>query len=223
MIDLSEIPVVIMCGGLGKRMQSITKNKIPKCMLDIHGKPFLYYLINKVRSYGIKYIILSVGFKKEIIQKYCNEAFNSERFYISYSYDEKLIGTTNALLQTKKLISKCHSKTFLVMNGDTYFGFNLDEWIINCIEDGYMVRNYGCSFNSYAKGLNSINSGVYYLNATIFNILTADNSSKIEDFFRKLIMSRKFCQYRSAYEYENLLLDIGTPEGYEKTKEYFKK
>ena len=36
-------PCVIMAGGLGKRLGAITKN-VPKPVIKINGKPFLYYL-----------------------------------------------------------------------------------------------------------------------------------------------------------------------------------
>lgn len=46
---------VIFCGGYGKRLFPVTK-KIPKPMVNVHGKPFLYHLILQLKSNGIKNI-----------------------------------------------------------------------------------------------------------------------------------------------------------------------
>ena len=41
-------PCVIMAGGLGKRLGAITKN-VPKPVIKINGKPFLYYLLQNLQ------------------------------------------------------------------------------------------------------------------------------------------------------------------------------
>ena len=39
---------VILAGGFGKRLSKITKNKLPKPIVEINGKPFLDYLLNHI-------------------------------------------------------------------------------------------------------------------------------------------------------------------------------
>ena len=60
---------VIFCGGLGKRLLPITK-KLPKPMVVVDNKPFLYHLIKQCKSNGIKNFLLLCGYKKEKIIKY---------------------------------------------------------------------------------------------------------------------------------------------------------
>ena len=48
---------VIFCGGFGKRLMPITK-KIPKPMVNVNGKPFLFHLIQQCKNNGIKKILL---------------------------------------------------------------------------------------------------------------------------------------------------------------------
>ena len=237
-INMEKIPVVIMCGGLGTRLESITKGELPKCMVVIKGVPFLHVLIDKIRSYGVKYFLLCLGFKGKIIQDYFEVVFKNTDVKIEYSYDNdgmykgaekvrvSLLGTTNALLKVKnKIIQKTLShngyNAFLVMNGDTYFGLDLDELVRGCAVSGHMDKFYGCSFSAFTEGLDQIDSGVYFLNISIFNILES-NTKCLQDNFRKLLLRNMFCSWRASNERENLLLDIGTLNGYRKTLEYFK-
>ena len=44
---------VILVGGKGSRLGEITKN-FPKPMINIKDKPFLLYLIEKIRIFGFK-------------------------------------------------------------------------------------------------------------------------------------------------------------------------
>jgi len=53
---------IILAGGLGKRLQSITKDT-PKPMVDIQGKPFLSYLMDYLKIQGVNKILLSIGYK----------------------------------------------------------------------------------------------------------------------------------------------------------------
>ena len=52
---------VILVGGLGTRLGALTKFT-PKPMLKVHGKPFVYYLVKKLKRQGIQNIILSTGY-----------------------------------------------------------------------------------------------------------------------------------------------------------------
>lgn len=62
-------PLVILCGGKGTRLGVLTKN-IPKPMVDVCGKPFLYWLIQHYINQGFSDITLSVSYKEEVIRKY---------------------------------------------------------------------------------------------------------------------------------------------------------
>jgi NDP-sugar pyrophosphorylase family protein len=50
---------VIMAGGKGTRLASVTKN-IPKPMVPIEGKPLLEYQIENLKENGVTNIILIV-------------------------------------------------------------------------------------------------------------------------------------------------------------------
>ena len=60
---------VILAGGLGTRMKPFTDTN-PKPMYPVKGKPFLEYLIEQVRDFGIRDIVLLLGYLPEKIQEY---------------------------------------------------------------------------------------------------------------------------------------------------------
>ena len=59
---------VIIAGGKGTRLASMTK-EIPKPMIPVGGKPILEYQIEEFRENGVKDIIITVGYLKEVIQE----------------------------------------------------------------------------------------------------------------------------------------------------------
>ena len=67
--NLSEIPVVILAGGKGTRLQEKTK-RIPKPLLKIKKKKLVEIIIQHYRNFGIKKIYIAAGYRYKIISKY---------------------------------------------------------------------------------------------------------------------------------------------------------
>lgn len=65
----SEIPVVILCGGLGTRLREETE-RVPKPLVDIGGKPILWHIMKLYGHYGFRRFILCLGYKGWEIKQY---------------------------------------------------------------------------------------------------------------------------------------------------------
>jgi D-glycero-alpha-D-manno-heptose 1-phosphate guanylyltransferase len=59
---------IILAGGLGTRLRNAVPD-LPKCMAPVAGRPFLFYVINYLRSQGIEKFIFSLGYKHEVIEE----------------------------------------------------------------------------------------------------------------------------------------------------------
>ena len=56
---------VIIAGGKGTRLAPFTDTN-PKPMYNINGKPFIYYLIEQIKSFGIYNVIILLGYLRQI-------------------------------------------------------------------------------------------------------------------------------------------------------------
>ena len=126
---------IIPLAGLGTRLLPLT-SILPKELLPINGKPGLEYILDECINAGIKEIIFIISNKKKIIKKY----FYNDKFYkniikkkkdkrlkfeynkilkykkkIKFVYQNKPLGTGDAVLKTKNLISGSH---FLILFPD---------------------------------------------------------------------------------------------------------
>lgn len=61
--------VVILCGGLGTRMQEETELK-PKPMVEIGGKPLLWHIMSIYAAHGYKDFTIALGYKGEYVKNY---------------------------------------------------------------------------------------------------------------------------------------------------------
>ena len=65
----ADIPVVILCGGMGTRLREASE-KLPKPLVDIGGKPILWHVMKTYGEAGFRRFVLCLGYKSELIKRY---------------------------------------------------------------------------------------------------------------------------------------------------------
>ena len=66
---------IILAGGRGKRLRPIT-DKIPKPLIPINNKPLIERTIKYLKKYGVTEIIISTGYKSNLIEKFLKQKKN---------------------------------------------------------------------------------------------------------------------------------------------------
>ncbi len=64
-----DIPVVILCGGMGTRLAEETDVR-PKPLVEIGGRPILWHIMKHYSRYGFNEFVLALGYKGEQIKRY---------------------------------------------------------------------------------------------------------------------------------------------------------
>ena len=109
------LPVAILAGGLATRLRPITE-RIPKALIEVAGKPFIFHQLEYLRKEGIEKIVLCLGYLCEMIQE---EVGDGSKFDldISYSYDgDFLLGTGGSIKKALPLLDE----NFYVLYGDSF-------------------------------------------------------------------------------------------------------
>lgn len=110
-----------MAGGAGTRLRPMTMDT-PKPMLDINGKPFLRYIIEELKKYGVTSIVLCVGYLADKFKEYFGDGAKLG-VNIGYSVEEEFLGTAGAI----KLAEDRINEDFFVINGDTYLAVDYKD------------------------------------------------------------------------------------------------
>ncbi len=236
---IKDIDVVILCGGFGERLKSVTLER-PKILAKVGDTTFLDILIDKISQYKFKNIILCTGYLKGHIKKHFDDCHN--KYNITLSEEETPLGTGGATKNAKSLIK---SEQFIVMNGDSICNINFNEFLKFHIKNNGLIsivlskseyiQDYGSvtidesykitSFNEKIikkESINKllINAGIYLMKMEIFNYMPkSDNFSLEYDLFPKLCGNDCNNEYNSkcyGFITNNEVIDIGTPERYKK-------
>ncbi len=216
---------IILAGGLGTRLQNVVKD-IPKPMADINGKPFLKYLLDYLSKYEVNRVILSVGYKYEVIESYFGKKYKN--IELIYAVEEEPLGTGGGIMNACKYLN---NNLFYLINGDTFFDVNLNELkefhnnqkanFTLAIKHMQQFDRYGTVEISENRILRFnekkymdegfINGGVYLLENKILQSLNFPQKFSFEKDFLELYLLK---YYFGAYVSSNYFIDIGIPEDY---------
>jgi glucose-1-phosphate cytidylyltransferase len=67
--DFSDVPVLVLCGGLGTRLREETEHR-PKPMVPVGDRPILWHIMHWYASFGFKRFVLCLGYKADVIKAY---------------------------------------------------------------------------------------------------------------------------------------------------------
>ena len=119
-----NVKALILAGGKGTRLAELTKNLIPKPMVEIDGKPILERAVMQLKRYGVTDIFMSVGFLNEKIRDYFG---NGEKFGVKIEYivEDEPLGSGGALFFVKDKINS----DLIVCPGDVIFDVNFNKLV----------------------------------------------------------------------------------------------
>jgi dTDP-glucose pyrophosphorylase len=196
--------VVIMAGGYGKRLGSLTKD-CPKALLKFNNKPLLQHILEHIKKNNFNNIHISVFFLKKIIKKFI---YNNNYFSLKIKFlEEKIaLGTIGSIRLIKKI-----SRNFIVVNCDVISDINLNQLIkfhkknksiLTVATKHFRYKNpYGVIVSRNNKFVSFkekpeidflINSGIYVFNKKIISIMNKFDINSIEN----LIMILKNNKYK---------------------------
>ncbi len=113
--------VVILAGGLGTRLSEYT-HSIPKPMIDINGKPMIYYIMKHYAKSGFKDFYVALGYKGDVIRKFFKNR--------SYGWNINLIDTGKNTMtggRLKRLKKYLGKDTFMMTYGDGISNVNIKK------------------------------------------------------------------------------------------------
>jgi D,D-heptose 1,7-bisphosphate phosphatase len=217
-MNFKKTIVLILAGGRGLRIKRIT-NQIPKPLIKFNNKTILTIILNNIAKYNFKKIIILAGYKgSQIYKKYHNKYFNFNK--VECLIENRRLGTFGAIMNIKKKLTQ----NFIVVNGDTLFNANLENFLkFNLTKKKIVMmitKNHHYKENKKLTNLNInkkneiqisnkkkfINSGVYLISKKILKKDLGNKSSLETEIIPDLIKNKS----TFGIIENKKLIDIGT-------------
>jgi dTDP-glucose pyrophosphorylase len=214
--------MVIMAGGLGKRLLPHTEN-CPKPLLPVAGKPMLEHIIERAKLEGFINFIIAINYLGNMIEAHFGDG---SRLGVKINYlREKLpLGTAGAL----SLLEPMPDSPFLVTNGDVItdirYGELLDFHARHSASATMAVRVHEwrhpfgvvqtqgieiVGFEEKPIVRSHINAGVYALDPLALSALIVNEHCDMPMLFERLHNNQK---RTVAYPMHEPWLDVGRPD-----------
>lgn len=114
---------LLLAAGLGTRLRPIT-NYTPKCLVEINGKPVIWYWFNILRRNGFEEIFVNTHWLHQKVYEYVLSSEWSE--FVTLLHEEKLLGTGGTIKKNSRLFS---SSDTLIAHADNLIDFDLPDFI----------------------------------------------------------------------------------------------
>lgn len=217
---------VILAGGFGTRLQSVV-SEVPKPMADVRGRPFLSLLLDYLSASGIQRVILSVGYKHEVISGFFSSSYNGME--LSYAVEDRPLGTGGAI---KRSLMEASRGDVLILNGDSFLQLDIERFAGSHRANGSDISmavkmmeefdRYGTvELDGNAVGgfvekkftrAGYINAGVYMLSRDGCGLL--DVERECFSFEADFLQAGQGAGRIHAFICNDYFIDIGVPEDY---------
>lgn len=224
--------VVLMAGGLGTRLGSLTED-CPKPLLKVGDKPVLETILVNIARYGFTNFYLSINYKGEMIKDYFGDG-SKWGVQIKYLEETQSLGTAGPL----SLLPDPLPKQVIVMNGDLLTKVNFDHLLqfhndskgmaTMCVREYDFTVPFGVVqldehniVNIDEKPMQKffVNAGIYVLESSILNGMESNQRLDMTTLFEKLIAEK---QKTLAFPIHEYWLDIGRVSDLKKASDEFK-
>ena len=222
---LEDIDVVILAGGLGTRIQAVLGN-VPKVLAPIGGRPFVEYVLEWLRKFGARRVVLSLGHLANAVTDYL-ERRPADGLRLVPIIEPAPLGTAGALRFARLQLQ---SDPVLVINGDTFFDADLGGFVARhrsshaaisllCTEVESIARygsldldanrhvNRFVEKNAEADRPGVVSAGIYLISAAILDDIARSSDPSLErDYLQRLPAGTiRADLVRGSF------IDIGTP------------
>lgn len=225
---------IVLAGGFGTRLQKVVSD-VPKSMALVNNRPFLEYLFDYLITQGVTRVVLSLGYRHEVISGHFGVKYRS--LPITYVVENEPLGTGGGI---RLALWKVEGLRALVLNGDSLFRidyqalmeFHLkkkgnatlalrkmnDTGRYGRVDVNRTRRIIGFEEKGAGSGPGYINGGVY----------AVDKYFLMEPEFRGRFSIEQDCFERNYHDLklygfpaDGYFLDIGIPEDYSKAQHEF--
>lgn len=227
------LDVFIMAGGKGARLMPLTKD-CPKPMLKIGNKPIIEHNIDRLISFGISNITISINYLGNVIQDYLGNGLK-KGVNINYVQEVEPLGTLGSI----SLTSSFKSDYILIMNSDlltdidyldffeTFKKSQVDLSVATIpyyVDVPYAVlemneRNYIHSLKEKPKYTYYSNAGIYLIKKKVLDLVPFNQFYNATDLIEDIINNNGLV---SSFPILSYWLDIGKMPDYIKAQEDIK-
>ena len=229
----SHLPIdaVLMAGGKGERLRPLTE-KTPKPLLPVGGKCIIDHNIDRLMSYGINHLNVTVNYLREQIEEHYAEPRNGVQ--VRTFREPKFLGTIGSI----KFVDTFYNDTILVMNSDLFTNIDYEDFFLHFQKHDAEMSVAAVPYNvsipygildldgREIKGLIEKPKYNYYANAGIYLIKKRALAEILEDeFFNATdLIEKLIAQNKKVIRYplNGTWIDIGNPQEYQKAQDLVK-
>ena len=133
---------LLLAAGLGTRLRPIT-DSVPKCLIEINGRPLLEYWIELLSNGGVTEILINLHYLPGAVRSYLEN--NRYPVKITTAYENNLLGTGGTILKNKDFFKH---ESLMLIHADNLSIFDIGAFNQRYKERGKDIEITMMTFNT---------------------------------------------------------------------------
>lgn len=229
----------LLAAGYGTRLRPITET-LPKCLVPINGHPLLGWWLHLLRKNGMDEVLVNIHYLPNQVEEYVAKYNKEYGDFVRTVYEDDLLGSGGTIIHNKEFIP--NGEPFCICYADNLTEINLKR-MIGCHQknDGILTVALFHSNKPKQCGIAAVNAegkiiefaekpecpksdlanaGIYVADYELMNVLQKNRQEHALDIGKDILPRLTGSMY--AYFMSEYLIDVGTPEDYERAQQEWK-
>jgi len=226
-----QIDAVLMAGGKGERLRPLT-DKTPKPLLPVGDKAIIDYNVERLISFGIDNLFVTVNYLKEQIEEHFQKEYDGVK--ITCVREPQYLGTMGSV----RFVDSFKNDTILIMNSDLFTNIDYEGFYLHFKQhdadmsvaavpydisipygifdlDGRNIKGVKEKpiYNYYA------NAGIYMIKRSLLEMIPANTFFNATDLIEMLIENQMKVV---RFPLTGYWIDIGKMDDYRRAQDFVK-
>lgn len=226
------VDAVLMAGGKGERLRPLTE-KTPKPLLPVGDKAIIDHNVDRLISFGIKHISVTVNYLGEQLEEHFREP--RKEVQVQTVREPKFLGTIGSI----RFVPEFYNDTVLVMNSDLFTNINYEDFYLHFKEHDadmsvaavpYSVSiPYGILDIEERRNIKGLiekptydyyaNAGIYLIKRSALDLIPADTMFHSTDLLAAIVAKGGKV---IRFPLNGTWIDIGNPQEYKRANDLVK-
>ena len=190
---MQKILPILLSAGMGTRL-SDDRNKIPKSLIRLHGKPLILFQLDKLKEIGCEEVLIVVGFQANKLKSALGNTYQNMKINYVLNEEYKSSGTALSLYKAKNYWQKIGGAV-LMLHGDIFYDTTILDQLLKSLHKNILITDY-----SY-ENLTNDEMVVFANKQSVFKVVKGplNLQNSIGESLGINFFTNEFCQAYFAY------------------------
>jgi L-glutamine-phosphate cytidylyltransferase len=138
---MEKVLPILLSAGMGTRLSN-DSNKIPKSLIKLHGKPLIFFQLDKLQEIGCEEVLIVVGYQAKKLQSAVGDIYQNMKITYVFNEEYESSGTALSFYKARDSWQKIGGAV-LMLHGDIFYDTTILNQLLKNLNTNILITDYG--------------------------------------------------------------------------------